>query len=154
MDGVHPKKKVGSDGGIESSIMGTCDRILDDIYYTANSNILIDNLLKLQPQLQNLKERDERPRNRSEKNSDEDGVLEKKIRQFHVGISSLKEDNEAPQGVRLDELGQRLNSQEHIGNSQTMVVTDLESHIDSKLMQMESSEGIDVSQKENINIEE
>ena len=56
--------------------------------------------------------------------------------------------------MRPDGSGQRLNSQEHIGSSQTMADTDLESQIDSKLMQMESSEGIDVSQKENINIEE
>ena len=79
MDGGHTKKKAGSDGGLESSIMGTCDRSSHDIYYAANSDMLIENLLKLQPELQNLKERDERPRTGYEKNNDEDGVLEQKI---------------------------------------------------------------------------
>ena len=47
MDGGHPKKKAGSDGGLESSIMGTYDRSSDDIYYTENLDMLIENLLKL-----------------------------------------------------------------------------------------------------------
>ena len=55
MDGGHPKNKVGSDGGLESSIIGTCDRISYDICCIANLDMLIENLLKLQPELQNLK---------------------------------------------------------------------------------------------------
>ena len=34
-------------------------------------------------------------------------------RQLHIGISSLKEDNEAPQGMRPDESGQILNLEGH-----------------------------------------
>jgi hypothetical protein len=106
MDSGQSKNKglvVGSDDGLESSIMDICDRSSDDIYCTANSDMLIENLLKLQPEYQNLKERDERPRTGSEKNRDEYGVLEQKIRQFHIGIPTLKEENETPQNMRIDE---------------------------------------------------
>lgn len=156
MDSGQSKNKglvVGSDDGLESSIIDMCERSSDDIYCTANSDMLIENPLKLQPEYQNLKERDERPRTGSEKNRDEYGVLEQKIRQFHIGITTLKEENETPLNMRIDESDQRLNSQEHIASFQTTADTDLDSQTDSKLMQKESSEGIDVFQKENINNE-
>ena len=66
---------------------------------------------------------------------------------------TLKQENETPQSMRIDISGQRLNSEEHIASSQTTADTDLESQTDLKLMQKESSKGIDAFQKENINIE-
>jgi len=65
----------------------------------------------------------------------------------------LKQENETPQSMRIDISCQRLNSEEHIASSQTTTDTDLESQTDLKLMQKESSKGIDAFQKENINIE-
>ena len=50
-----------SDDGFESSIMGISDRSSDDIYHTANLDMVIENLLKLQHEYQNINERDERP---------------------------------------------------------------------------------------------
>ena len=106
MDSGQSKNKglvVGSDDGLESSIIDMHDRSSDDIYCTANSDMPIENPLKLQPKNQNLKERDERPRTGSEKNRDEYGILEQKIRQFHIGITTLKEENETPINMRIDE---------------------------------------------------
>jgi len=76
-----------------------------------------------------------------------------KIREFHIGISTLKKENETPQSMRIDISGQRLNSEEYIAGSQTTADTDLESQTDLKLMQKGSSKGIDAFPKENINIE-
>lgn len=154
MDSEQSKKKglvTGSDDGFESSIMGISDKSSDDIYHTANSDMVIENLLKLQPEYQNINERDERPGIVSEKNRDEYGVLEQNIRQLHIGITP-KEVNETPQNMRIDISGQRLNSQEHIGSSQTTADTDLESQTDLKLMQTESSKGIDAFQEQNISV--
>lgn len=154
MDSEQSKKKglvTGSDNGFEFSIMGISDKSSDDIYHTANSDMVIENLLKLQPEYQNINERDERPGIVSEKIRDEDGVLEQNIRQLHIGIPTLKEVNETPQNMRIDISGQRLNSQEHIPSSQT-TADDLESRTDLKLMQNESSKGIDAFQKQNISI--
>lgn len=156
MDSEQSKKKglvAGSGDGLESSIMGIDVKSSDDIFYTANSDMVIENLLKLQPEYQDINERDERPGIGSEKNRDEYGVLEQKIREFHIGISTLKQENETPQSMRIDISGQRLNSEEHIASSQTAADTDLESQTDLKLMQKESSKGTDAFQKENINIE-
>jgi len=50
------------------SFMDSCDSSSDDIYCTTNLDMLVENLLKLQPELQNLKGRDERPRTGSDKN--------------------------------------------------------------------------------------
>jgi hypothetical protein len=82
----------------------------------------------------------------SEINRDEYGVVEQKFRQFHMGTPTLKEDNEIPQNMTISKLGQRMNSQEHSASFQTMGYTDLEVQIDSKLLQKESSENIDVFQ--------
>jgi len=156
MESEQAKKKdraAGFHDGLESSIMDICHVSSDDIYGTANSDTLIENLLKLQPDLQNLKKRDERPRTGSEKNRDDYGVLEQKIRQFHMGTPKLKEDYEIPQKMTIGELAQRINSQEHSASFQIMGDVDLESQIDSKLMQEESSESTDVSQKKIIQIE-
>jgi hypothetical protein len=73
MDSQHAKKKgraAVSDDRLESSFMDIFQSTSNDIYNTANSNTLIENLLKLQPGLQNLKERDERPMTGSEINRD------------------------------------------------------------------------------------
>ena len=59
----HAKKRdraAGFDDEIQSNTMDICHNNSDDIYGTANSDIVIENLLKLSLDLQNLKERDER----------------------------------------------------------------------------------------------
>ena len=120
MDSEHSKNKglvAGSDHGFESSIMGSSERSLDNGYHTTNLDMVIENLQKLEPQYQNINERDEIIGIGFGKNRDEYGVLEKNIRQFHIGIPTLKEVNETPQNMRIDILGKRLNSYEHIATS-------------------------------------
>lgn len=156
MDSQQAKKKDrvdGFDDGRESNIMDICHGCWDDIYDTANSDALIEKLLELPPDLQNLKERDEGPRTGSEKNRGDYGILEQNMKQFHMGIPNLKEDYEIPQNLTIGELGQRMNSREHTASFVTMGDTDLESQIDSKVMQKESSESTDAFQKMVIKIE-
>lgn len=156
MDSQQAKKKDpvdGFDNGRESSIMDICQGCTGDIYGAANSDTLIENLQELPPDLQNLKERDEGPRTGSEKNRGDYGILEQNMGQFHMGTASLKEDYEIPQNMTIGELGQSMNSREHSASFQTMGDTDLESQIDSKLIQKEYSESTDVFQKKVIKIE-
>lgn len=130
MDGQQAKKKgraAGSDDGLESSSMDICHSSSDDIYGTANSDTLIENLLKLQPDLQNLKKREERRM---------------------IG-SANKKDDEIPQSVTISELGRRMKSQEPSASFQTMGDPDLEEETDSELTQNESSESTDAFQKKN-----
>lgn len=156
MDSQQAKKKDRVDGigdGRESNIMDIFHGCWDDIYDTTNSVALIEKLLEFPPDLQNLKERDEGPRTGFEKNRGDYGILEQNMKQFHMGIPNLKEDYEIPQNLTIGELGQRMNSREHTSSFVTMGDTDLESQIDSKFMQKESSESTDAFQKMVIKIE-
>lgn len=156
VDSQQAKKKDrvdGFDDGRESRIMDICHGCSDDIYDNANSDALIEKLLELPPDLQNIKERDEGPRTGSEKNRGDYGILEQNMKQFHMGTPNLKEDYEIPQNMTIGELGQRMNSREHSASFLTMGDTDLESQIDSRFMQKESSESTDVFQKKVIKIE-
>lgn len=114
MDSGQVKKNdlvTRSNDGLESRVMDICHSNSNDIYSTTTLDILIENLQKLQLDIHNLERSDERPRSEPEKDRDGYGIPEQKIREFHITIPKLKEENEIPQNRRIGESGQIMNSQ-------------------------------------------
>eukprot|EP01018_Ginkgo_biloba_P005046 Gb_06337 [translate_table: standard] len=139
-DHSHRNKEIIEEDHMVSDDMISC---------TTSSHTEFENLQKSHPELQQLKEDNERLKTDSKKSKEEYEILKQKIRQFEIDILNLKEENELLQKQGRGELDQRTNLQECIARMQTRN-SDLESQISTMFLQ--SKETIDLFQKRDIKL--